>query len=431
MKKILLITTGLWFVTVLLVVLVTDSAEINDDIYKININRIHERLSSNPEAGQNLIDSLTQEEKGMISSIEVLNIEMIDKNNNKQKEFFHIANPYENPVVYKPITDSSYLVKYNIETSSDTQLRKIVVICSIITVIYLLFAGTLAYVNKYILKPMKRMSAVPKQLAAGYIGKLEVSDKNHFFNEFIWGLDILREQLQQERNRNYELEMERKTLVASLSHDIKTPLSSIKNYAIALKEGIYEEPEEQNKALDVILNKTEVIDSLTKKLLKSSTQAFSIDTLEVKCEEFYMSDIGQRLNQIIQQKTALQHMEYQSAEPRKNLLVNADLDALSQVFDNIVDNAVKYGDLKRIEVSYHREEYYQCITIENTGQPIAENEIKHIFSSYYRGANADEQPGYGLGLYICKKIMKAMEGDIYARNTEKGVKFVIVLRLAE
>ncbi len=449
MKKILLIAIGLWIISILIVIGVINQFNVNEETYKININRIHSGLSSDWEANQYLINNLSKEELGMISGIELIEYkdsgeiirgftyqsnkttDLANINRRKLNNFLKISDIYNSPAVYMPVEGNNYLVKYSIETATDKKLAQmLVVICAVITVLFLLFVGGLVYTYKCIIQPMKRVSLIPKQLATGYIDKLTVSPKNQYFNEFIWGLDMLREQLQDKKNRNYKLEKERKTLVASLSHDIKTPLSSIKNYAIALKEGVYNKPSAQNRALDIILDKTEVIDKLTKELLESSIQDVNPSALKVKVEGVYMSEVDQRLNQIIHQKIDLLHMEYVEPECKENLLVDADLDALTQVFDNIVENAIKYGDLNRIEVRYYIEDYYQIIDIENSGESIAENEIKHIFTNYYRGSNVKEQPGHGLGLYICKKMMQAMEGDIYAENSEKGVKFVVAIRLA-
>ncbi len=449
MKKILLITSGLWLITILIVIVVINQFNVDEETYKININRIHSGLSSDWEANQYFISNLSKEELGIISDIMLIEYKdsggiirgfthqsnkmtaLINISGRKLDNFFKISDIYNKPAVYLPVEGSSYLVKYSIETAADRKSTQMLVIISIIiTILFLLFIGGLLYIYKNIILPMKRVSLIPKQLATGYIEKLTMSPKNQYFNEFIWGLDMLREKLKDEKNRNYILEKERKTLVASLSHDIKTPLSSIKNYTIALKEGVYNKPSAQNKALVIILDKTEVIDKLTKKLLKSSIQEINASGETVEIEGTYMSEIDQRLNQIIYQKIDLLHMIYKAPVLKENLLVEANLDALSQVFDNIVENAIKYGDLHQIEVSYYIEDYYQIITIENSGKSIAENEIKHIFTNYYRGSNIKEQPGHGLGLYICKKMMQSMEGDIYAQNSEKGVKFVVVIRLA-
>ncbi|MTI68014.1 MAG: HAMP domain-containing histidine kinase [Firmicutes bacterium] len=428
MKKVLLTTTVLWIITIVIVIGVLFKADVDKNTYKIKINRIHSRLSSDMDSNENIIKNLSREDLGIISSVKIIDYKNASKT--KEENFFKINDLNKNTSVYLPIERSNYLVKYSIKTYSGRKIKEIVLICGIITILFLTFLGFIIYTYKYIIKPMKKLSLVPKRLATGYIDKLTVSYKHQYFNDFIWGLDMLREKLQDERNRNYELEKQRKTLVASLSHDIKTPLSSIKNYTIALSEDVYEKPSEQKKALNIILDKTEVIEKLTKELLESSIQDINTNALKVNKKEVYMSDIHKRLNQIIYQKIDLLHMEYQSCELKKDLLVVADLDALSQVFDNIVENAIKYGDLNRIKVSYHKEEYCQFISIENTGQSIAETEIKHIFSSYYRGSNIKDQPGYGLGLYICKKTMQALEGDIYAQNTETGVRFVIVVKLA-
>ncbi|WP_425447303.1 sensor histidine kinase [Dethiothermospora halolimnae] len=64
----------------------------------------------------------------------------------------------------------------------------------------------------------------------------------------------------------------------------------------------------------------------------------------------------------------------------------------------------------------------------NTGESIPSTELKYIFNSYYRGSNVNDNPGYGLGLYISKEIMKKMQGDIFVKNTKDGVSFTIVIK---
>ena len=68
----------------------------------------------------------------------------------------------------------------------------------------------------------------------------------------------------------------------------------------------------------------------------------------------------------------------------------------------------------------------QLIRFYNTGEPVSENDFNHIFESFYRAANSQGQPGNGLGLYICREIMRKMDGAIYAERTEEGMAFVLV-----
>lgn len=216
--------------------------------------------------------------------------------------------------------------------------------------------------------------------------------------------------------------------MAGLAHDIRTPLSSVKNYVIALKEELYESKEDRNNAFEIIFDKVEVIEKLSKELLETSSK--EVNHIEVKPKEIYMFQVQEGLNRIILQRTNLLHFDYIESKLEQNLMLMVDLERLQEVFDNIIENAIKYGDLKRIKVSYSTEDNHQLIEIHNTGTSIHKTEVKYIFNSYYRGSNVNDKPGVGLGLYISKQIMKNMHGDIYAKNTEDGVSFIIVIKQA-
>ncbi len=428
MKKIVIFTVLLWITSlIILAVLFYPNNTVEED-YKININRIQNRLENNPNDIQQIIGELTKQELGSIDDIQI-----IDRENSTGPElrtFFNNYQSSENKDIYHLSADGNYLIKYQIGLGEENEFLEIIIAAVFITFIFFIFLTILIYIHKNILKPVEVMAEVPEKLAAGYLASLDFSYKNKNISRFIWGLDMLREKLEEEKVRNKELEKDRKTLVAGLSHDIRTPLSSIKNYAIALKENIYKTPEAINRALDVIISKTNVIDKLTKDLLESANKEIAASNIEINIEEIYLEKIEARIDQIITEKIELFHIDYQKNRPEKNILLKVDLDALSQVFDNIIENAVKYGDLKTIRVDYQIEDYYQLISIENSGGSIPKQEIKHIFSSYYRGSNVKKEKGFGLGLYVSKKIMEAMEGDIYAVNTDDGVKVVVVIKAA-
>lgn len=93
-----------------------------------------------------------------------------------------------------------------------------------------------------------------------------------------------------------------------------------------------------------------------------------------------------------------------------------------------MENALKYGDKQSIQVTFTEEEYCQLITITNSGKPIQSTEFIHMFESFWRGSNAHSKDGYGLGLYICKRIMNEMKGEIFAQSTENSMSFVLVVR---
>lgn len=114
--------------------------------------------------------------------------------------------------------------------------------------------------------------------------------------------------------------------------------------------------------------------------------------------------------------------------PYGNKLLKGDIDRAFEVIENLMENAFKYGDGKKIRISFLEEEYCQLITVENTGTCVPEQEMPHLFDSFYRGSNVGAEDGNGLGLYICREIMRKMEGDIFAECGKKGMRFTVVIR---
>lgn len=427
MKKRFALITVMWLCALILIILVISKDTNNiDGMYKVTINRVHQRLTGDLEKNTQIINGLTKEDLNFVENIEIIDYQ--NTNFNEIDGFFYDGTTLNETVVFKPIEGTYYIVKYRIVHNDSDNNTRILWLALIVTGVYVYLMFYTFRLHRNIIKPMERISDVTNQMARGYLGETNLQYKNRYFKEFIWGLDMLREQLAYERDKNTELEKQRKTLVASLSHEIKTPLSSVKNYAIALKEDIYENKEDRNKALEIILDKVEDIERLTKELLDTASK--EVRNIEVKPKEIYMLEVHNRLNRIIREKTDLLYMDYIESKIGENLLLMVDPDRLQEVFDNVIENALKYGDLNSIKISYDIEENYQLIEIHNTGSPIPKTELKYIFNSYYRGSNTNNKPGHGLGLYISKQIMRNMQGDIFAKNTEKGVSFVVVIKQA-
>ncbi|WBW95007.1 HAMP domain-containing sensor histidine kinase [Oceanirhabdus sp. W0125-5] len=427
MKRKFLFITACWLISMIILILSASKNSYNiDGSFKVSINRIQQSLTTDLEKNIQLINALNKEELPLINRIEI--IDYRHKTYDESNRFFNVGTIKNETVVFKPIEGTNYIVKYSIENNPHETNYAFLWCVMILTGAYFTFMIHILMLNKNIIKPMNKLSSITKQMARGYLGEVTLQYKNKDLKDFIWGLDMLRVQLSYEREKKVELEKQRRTLVAGLSHDIRTPLSSVKNYVIALKEELYDSREDKNNAFQIILDKVEVIEKLTKELLESSSK--DINHIEVIPKETYMFEIKNRLNRIIHQKTDLLHMDYFEGELDENLMVLVDFERLQEVFDNLVENAIKYGDLKSIKVSYSTEDNHQLIEIHNTGTSIPKKEVKYIFNSYYRGSNVNDKPGCGLGLYISKQIMRNMQGDIYTKNTETGVSFVIVIKQA-
>ena len=296
----------------------------------------------------------------------------------------------------------------------------------IILGIWFLCLIMLCFVKYSILRPFHKIEQLPYELSKGHLNIELKENKYRYFGKFLWGLDALRELLKKNQSKQLELEKEKKMLILSVSHDIKTPLSSIYLYNKALKEGLYEE-EKRVLIYDKLQQKAQQIEGFVAEIEKMSTE--DLLELPVCTRDCYLKEILQPIQDIYKEKFALYHTEF-LLNPYPNKLIEADKDRVIEVIENILENAIKYGDGKYISISSTEEEYCMLITIRNSGEAVEEKEFPHLFDCFWRGGNAVNQKGSGLGLYICKELMTKMNGDIYANREEEGMSFTIVLKEA-
>ena len=119
-----------------------------------------------------------------------------------------------------------------------------------------------------------------------------------------------------------------------------------------------------------------------------------------------------------------------SVDKHSNCLLRCDPDRLTEVIQNFMENAIKYGDGESIKISFEKEEDCKLICVTNSGEAPDETDMQSIFDSFYRGKNTEGIQGSGLGLYICKHLMHKMDGDVYAEAVPGGFKAVAVVKLA-
>ena len=126
------------------------------------------------------------------------------------------------------------------------------------------------YISQKVLQPFSKMSDLASELARGNLSTPIKAEKSKFFGKFIWGMDMLRETLEDNKERELELQKEKKTLILSLSHDIKTPLSAIDLYAKALSENLYDSEEKRTEALQGIARNVQEIKGYVNEIVTAS-----------------------------------------------------------------------------------------------------------------------------------------------------------------
>ncbi len=285
----------------------------------------------------------------------------------------------------------------------------------------------LLYIDKNVLSPFGKMTELPVELAKGNLSMPIKEEKSRFFGKYLWGMNMLREKLEDSKNKNLEYQKEKKTLLLSLSHDIKTPLSAIQLYVKALSEELYETEEEKDKTLKGIMDNADTVRKYVDEIYTLSREDFM--DFEVNMGEVYLSEIIKEIEAYYKDKLSVIHIGF-DIEAYDNSLLSCDKYRLTESIQNLMENAIKYGDGKKISISNDEEEDCKLITVENTGCSIDENELPNIFDSFYRGSNTDNIKGNGLGLYIVKQLMIKMDGDVFAEVDKDCFRATLVVRKA-
>ena len=318
------------------------------------------------------------------------------------EDFFVSKNEY----VIREIDNSLYRIEYFDQIVNS---NKVVYTNVVLGVFSLFVISLLIYIRMNIIKPFSEITNLPYELSKGNLTIPLKENKNRFFGKFLWGLDMLREKLEETKQAQFNLMKEKKTLLLSLSHDIKTPLSAIKLYSKALMSGIYKEPSKQKEVYASINEKADEIEKLVSEIMR--TESEDIIAFDIKNNEFYLSEVINDIKSYYTDK--LENTDFSIGE-YKDCILSSDADRLTEVLQNIIENAIKYGDGNSISLSFSDEEDCKIITVKNSGCTLKENELIHIFDSFYRGSNVGVKAGNGLGLYICRQLTRAMDGDIFA-----------------
>lgn len=226
-------------------------------------------------------------------------------------------------------------------------------------------------------------------------------------------------------------ERERRLFVSNVSHELRTPLTSVKSYLEALDEGALSEPVAPD-FVKVSLNETNRMMRMVTDLLSLSRIDNETSHLEVELTNFtaFITFILNRFDKIKNQDETKKY-EIIRDYPITPIWVEIDTDKLTQVIDNIMNNAIKYSpDGGTITVSIKTTDEQLILSIADEGLGIPKQDLPKIFDRFYRvdKARSRAQGGTGLGLAIAKEIIKQHHGFIWAKSEYgKGSTFTIVL----
>ncbi|SDJ61941.1 HAMP domain-containing protein [Salimicrobium halophilum] len=287
------------------------------------------------------------------------------------------------------------------------------------------------YISRTILTPLKQIYKATEEMRDGNLDYPIRYRRKDEIGRFIQGFDYMRQHLKESSVKQQQYEESRKELIASISHDLRTPLSSIKGYVEGLRDGIVRDEEKKRHYLQVIHDKTTHLDHLIEDLFEFSKM--EVDQLPMDKEVVNASDYFKDLLHNYQAELIDQHVQVTYTENIDSVSILIDPLRLSQVMNNLLENAVRYGS-DRIWIDVHSDQNRRelVVRIADNGQGIEEEDLSYIFTSFYRAekSRTTEKGGSGLGLSIVKYIVKAHGGDIQVDSEEeKGSTFVFTIPL--
>lgn len=359
-----------------------------------------------------------------------LNVSRIHKNANSSPTGIHSFFPkvgFRVSTVYFQIegTDIILLIHSDMRSSVlvlNNLLKLILIVCIGASVIICLID---LYTAKKVLNPIVDMNHAVRCYSRGDFsqrllvsGADEASQLAQSFNE-------MAEQL-----RN--MDNSRKSFVANVSHELRSPLTSIKGFLEAMQDGTI--PKEEHEGyLDIVLSETRRMASMVNDLLDLARIESGMITL--KYDTFDINELIRRTLITFEALISEKELELDVRFAHDQCFVYADQGQISQVLRNLIDNAIKYSPEGRsLQVSTYtlRKEVY--VVVKDTGVGIPAEDVPHIFDRFYKVEKAhtpSPQIGSGLGLSIVKKIMEAHEQSITVKSAKgKGTQFTFTLQKA-
>lgn len=278
--------------------------------------------------------------------------------------------------------------------------------------------GYAAYMHVTVVKPFRKLKGFAERVAGGNLDIPLEMDRRNLFGAFTESFDIMRSELKKARAAEAEAQRSKKELVAKLSHDIKTPIASIK--AVSEVGLAVAENGKDRANYSQIIGKADQINALVSNLFTA--------TLE-ELQQLTVSPTNIESKQI---KIMLENADYlhKAVIPEiPECLVYADGLRLQQVFDNLFANSYKYAKTE-ITVTAERADDRVEIAIEDLGGGVSEEELPALKEKFRRGSNSANTEGAGLGLYISDYFIKEMQGELKLENGVYGLKATVSLRLS-
>ncbi|MCR5251588.1 MAG: HAMP domain-containing histidine kinase [Lachnospiraceae bacterium] len=273
------------------------------------------------------------------------------------------------------------------------------------------------YINSAILAPFGKLAAYPEKLSKNEMTEKIPETKNRLFGRFVWGINMLSDNLENKKRRINELSREHLTMMTTIAHGIKTPVANIKLYADAISTGLYQPDgvinEKDAEVAAKISKNADDVTELVKELIEKASAG--IADFEPEVEPFYLKEIEEFIRDRFAMRLEVLRIPL-SIEAGHNAMIKSDKSGICRILSQLVENAVKYGNGEGISLNLDKEGDGFYFIVKNRGQVPDENELPYLFNSFWRGSNASGVAGSGIGLFEAREIARKLYGDIYVKT---------------
>ena len=324
------------------------------------------------------------------------------------------------------------------------QVRELLIETGLVIVLALCVVAVFLALWMYwsIVDPLKKVQLATENIKNGNLDfKLKLSNKKKKdeISELYEDFEEMRKRLKDNAEEKVEADKRDKEFISNISHDLKTPLTSIRGYCEGIMDGVASTPEKMDKYVRTIYTKTNEMDDLINQLtLYSNIERKSVpfDFNEVSAEEFF-GDCAKALELELDAQSIAQniHFAYDN-RLREDCRLVVDEEQIRRVMNNIVSNSVKYAHVSPLEITMKVEDAGSEIRVSlaDNGVGIAPKDLPHVFDRFYRADSSRNRStgGSGIGLSIVKSIIEEHGGSVEASSEkDKGTVISFLLKKAK
>lgn len=330
-------------------------------------------------------------------------------------EIEHLANSGDTALLEAKILELQQSIR---DTEIVQQNNSQILIIGAVSLAFLMVVSL--YIYFAVLRPFDKLKSFADNIAKGNFDVPLEYERSNYFGKFTWAFDSMRQEITKSRSCEKEAIENNKTVIATLSHDIKTPIASIRAYTEGLQANMDSTPEKREKYLSVIIRKCDEVSKLTNDLFLHSLS--DLDKLKINSEKFELcSFIEDIVFEIVGEQNDINFKK-----PDFTAIVYADKNRLTQITENLINNARKYAKSK-IDIKLTQSDGNINIHFIDYGNGIPDSDMPFIFDKFYRGKNCTNEQGSGLGLYIVKYLTEKMNGKVLLHNHKNGLEAIISL----